>query len=187
MNEPIRYNATKVVGEYGSVAREQHRLHLAPDADCNWVKWDDYKQLKSICESMAKNVLRLGNECRALAEENTRLKAEMEALMTSPTSRLLRAERAKNALLKTEVESIRQVAQDNKTETEATRIENARLNNYIERLEVRNAELVPENARLKAEVSMLEGRLRYWKIEAECDHGRWLRCLEDLEHLRNLK
>ena len=29
--------------------------------------------------------------------------------------------------------------------------ENARLNNYIERLEVRNAELVPENARLKAE------------------------------------
>ena len=30
--------------------------------------------------------------------------------------------------------------------------ENARLNNYIERLEVRNAELVPENARLQAEV-----------------------------------
>ena len=42
-------------------------------------------------------------------------------------------------------------------------------------------------ARLKAEVSMLEGRVRYWRIEAECDHGRWLRCLEDLEHLRNLK
>ena len=33
--------------------------------------------------------------------------------------------------------------------------ENARLNNYIERLEVRNAELVPENARLKAEVERL--------------------------------
>lgn len=47
--------------------------------------------------------------------------------------------------------------------------------------------LAEENARLKAEVSMLEGRVRYWKIEAECDHGRWLRCLEDLEHLRNLK
>jgi len=47
--------------------------------------------------------------------------------------------------------------------------------------------LSDENARLKAEVSMLEGRVRYWKIEAECDHGRWLRCLEDLEHLRNLK
>ena len=47
--------------------------------------------------------------------------------------------------------------------------------------------LAEENARLKAEVSMLEGRVRYWRIEAECDHGRWLRCLEDLEHLRNLK
>ena len=33
--------------------------------------------------------------------------------------------------------------------------ENARLNNYIERLEVRNAELVPENARLQAEVERL--------------------------------
>ena len=47
--------------------------------------------------------------------------------------------------------------------------------------------LAEENTRLKAEVAMLEGRVRYWKIEAECDHGRWLRCLEDLEHLRNLK
>jgi hypothetical protein len=47
--------------------------------------------------------------------------------------------------------------------------------------------LSEENARLKAEVSVLEGRVRYWKIEAECDHGRWLRTLEDLEHLRNLK
>jgi len=47
--------------------------------------------------------------------------------------------------------------------------------------------LAEENARLKTEVSMLEGRVRYWKIEAECDHGRWMRTLEDLEHLRNLK
>ena len=47
--------------------------------------------------------------------------------------------------------------------------------------------LAEENARLKSDVSVLEGRVRYWKIEAECDHGRWLRCLEDLEHLRNLK
>ena len=47
--------------------------------------------------------------------------------------------------------------------------------------------LAEENARLKAEVSMLEGRVRYWKIEAECDHGRGLRTLEDLEHLRKLK
>jgi predicted nuclease with TOPRIM domain len=48
-------------------------------------------------------------------------------------------------------------------------------------------ELKSENARLKEEIKMLEGRVRYWKIEAECDHGRWIRTLEDLEHLRNLK
>lgn len=47
--------------------------------------------------------------------------------------------------------------------------------------------LADENKALKAKVEMLEGRVRYWKIEAECDHGRWLRCLEDLEHMRNLK
>lgn len=40
---------------------------------------------------------------------------------------------------------------------------------------------------LKAEVERLEHQVRYWRIEAECDHGRWLRCLEDLEKLRNLK
>ena len=45
-------------------------------------------------------------------------------------------------------------------------------------------ELEAENARLKAEVEMLNGRVNYWKIEAECDHGRWLRTLEDLENLR---
>ena len=47
--------------------------------------------------------------------------------------------------------------------------------------------LAEENKRLKDEIKMLEGRVRYWKIEAECDHGRWLRTLEDLEHLRKLK
>lgn len=47
--------------------------------------------------------------------------------------------------------------------------------------------LSDENNRLKDEIKMLEGRVRYWKIEAECDHGRWLRTLEDLEHLRKLK
>jgi maltooligosyltrehalose synthase len=45
-------------------------------------------------------------------------------------------------------------------------------------------ELEAENARLKAEVEMLNGRVNYWKIEAECDHRRWLRTLEDLENLR---
>jgi len=44
-----------------------------------------------------------------------------------------------------------------------------------------------EIANLKNEIKMLEGRVRYWKIEAECDHGRWIRTLEDLEHIRNQK
>jgi hypothetical protein len=47
--------------------------------------------------------------------------------------------------------------------------------------------LAEENKRLKEEIEILKGRVNYWKIEAECDHGRWLRTLEDLEHLRNLK
>jgi hypothetical protein len=37
---------------------------------------------------------------------------------------------------------------------------------------------------LNKEVELLKGQVNYWKIEAECDHGRWLRCLEDLEKLR---
>jgi hypothetical protein len=51
----------------------------------------------------------------------------------------------------------------------------------------RIGELNAEIKALKAENEMLKGRVNYWKIEAECDHGRWLRTLEDLEHLRKLK
>lgn len=47
--------------------------------------------------------------------------------------------------------------------------------------------LADENKSLKSKVEMLERQVNYWRIEAECDHGRWLRCLEDLEHLRRLK
>ena len=43
---------------------------------------------------------------------------------------------------------------------------------------------VEEYEKLKSEVERLEHQVRYWRIEAECDHGRWLRCLEDLEKLR---
>jgi hypothetical protein len=52
MSEAIRYNATKVVGEYGSVARLQHRLHLAPSPKGNWVKWEDYAFLKMEIERL---------------------------------------------------------------------------------------------------------------------------------------
>jgi uncharacterized coiled-coil DUF342 family protein len=30
----------------------------------------------------------------------------------------------------------------------------------------------------------LENEVKYWRIEAQTDHARWLRCLEDLEKMR---
>jgi hypothetical protein len=49
-----------------------------------------------------------------------------------------------------------------------------------------NGELVlfSDYARLKSEVERLDHQVRYWRIEAEVDNARWLRCLEDLEKLR---
>ena len=47
------------------------------------------------------------------------------------------------------------------------------------------AELAKDDMKkLKAENEVLKGQVNYWKIEAECDHGRWQRCLEDMEKLR---
>jgi hypothetical protein len=46
------------------------------------------------------------------------------------------------------------------------------------------AKLREENARLKAEVERLEHQVNYWRIEAEVDNARWLRCLQDIEELR---
>lgn len=37
---------------------------------------------------------------------------------------------------------------------------------------------------LKAEVERLEQQVKYWRIEAETDHARWLRVLEDVARLR---
>jgi regulator of replication initiation timing len=58
------------------------------------------------------------------------------------------------------------------------------LNADIDRLRDRHGELCADNARLKAEVERLKQQVDYWRIESDCNHGRWLRCLEDLEHLR---
>ena len=49
---------------------------------------------------------------------------------------------------------------------------------------VRASLLEAENARLKAEVERLEHQVNYWRIEAEVDNARWLRCLKDYEELR---
>ena len=45
-------------------------------------------------------------------------------------------------------------------------------------------ELLAENARLKAEIERMEHQVKYWQIEADTDHARWLRVLEDVERLR---
>ncbi len=95
---------------------------------------DDYRD--ETIQSFAQNILRLGSECRALAEENAFLKSEVE-----------------------------------------------RINNLI----ISGISVNAECRRLNDEIKMLERQVNYWRIEAECDHGRWLRCLEDLEYLRNLK
>lgn len=104
-------------------------------------------------QSFAKSILRLGQECRTLADENKTLKAEVERLTNCKSE----ADR-----LKAEVERLR-------TSSFVTAVP------------------VEEYEKLKSNIEMLERQVNYWRIEAECDHGRWQRCLEDLEHLRRLK
>jgi molybdopterin synthase catalytic subunit len=42
-------------------------------------------------------------------------------------------------------------------------------------------------ARLKADVERLKHEVRYWKIEAEHDHERWLNVLAELDkHVKNV-
>jgi len=48
----------------------------------------------------------------------------------------------------------------------------------------KNSEHIAEIARLKAEVERQSHYINYLTIEANTDHARWLRCLEDLEKLR---
>jgi regulator of replication initiation timing len=87
----------------------------------------------TLIQSLSKNVLNLGNECRALSDENKRLKHEA-------------------------VHSIGQLGEQS-----------------------------AEIADLKSKIERLLHEVNYWRIEAETDHGRWLRCLEQLEEIRNLK
>ena len=66
--------------------------------------------------------------------------------------------------------------------------ENVRLKAEVDNLR-KNADISPSQSpheieRLKAEVERLDHQVRYWRIEAEVDNARWLRCLEDLEKLR---
>jgi len=132
-----------------------------------------------------------------------RFKAEVDSLMTNPTSRLLRAEREDYARLKADVQNLNEVisdlrisAEDDLDSIETARIENARLKAEVERLTFDpltylddQGEWMPRHThlaaveRLKAEVERLEHQVNYWRIEAETDNARWLRCLEDKERL----
>ena len=35
-------------------------------------------------------------------------------------------------------------------------------------------------------IQRLEHEIKYWMVEAECDHNRWISALEDLDKLRKL-
>ena len=59
----------------------------------------------TIIQSLSKNVLNLGNECRALAEENKRLKSLCDCLGMGGKHTITELE-AENARLKTEVEHL---------------------------------------------------------------------------------
>ena len=126
-----------------------------------------------------------------LLAENTRLKAEVDNLRKnadiSPSQSPHEIER-----LKAEVERLTEANDclDKMHEKEMAR--SAYLCEEVNRTTAwgRGLESDLSHARveisfLKAEVERLDHQVRYWRIEAECDHGRWLRCLEDLEKLRS--
>ena len=114
-----------------------------------------------IMQNLAANVLRLGNEVRDLSisnavlrQENEELHKDYEALADEHTKLIDR-----NKTLKAEVERLR-------------------ASSFV------TAVPVEEYEKLKAEVERLEHQVRYWRIEAETDNARWLRCLAENDNLR---
>ena len=97
-------------------------------------------------------------EFTKLKDENARLKADVRNCYTA-----IRVKDEENASLQAEVE---------------------RLGAFRTHTIIPNEILKADNARLKAEVERLEHLVNYWRIEAETDNARWLRCLEDMEKLR---
>ena len=131
-------------------------------------------------QSAAARHLRVGrihdlNHIGGLQEENARLKAEMEALMTTPCSRLLRAERDEVSRLKAEVERLTHLANQSEfyrsqLQKDTCRLENIQMQDAFKHYE-------SENARLKAEVERLR-KAGDWLADAMdrngChDNGDW--------------
>jgi regulator of replication initiation timing len=98
VSEPKRYAILGVLVEGLSLAEEVTSEMIAVPNGA-WVRHEDYARLKALTTEMDKTINASQAECR-------RLKAEVESLMTNPTSRLLRVEREENARLKAEVERL---------------------------------------------------------------------------------
>ena len=96
---------------------------------------------------------------------------------------------AENARLKAEVDNLRKNADISPSqsphEIERLKAELSNITAWGRGLESDLSHARVEISFLKSEVERLEHQVRYWRIEAECDNARWLRCLEDLEKLRS--
>jgi predicted RNase H-like nuclease (RuvC/YqgF family) len=84
-----------------------------------------------------------------------RFKAEVESLMTNPTSRLLRAEREENARLKAEVERLESDIKMEKENEDRLVREWQKANNEVYGLQTQVAALIDDQTRLKSEVERL--------------------------------
>jgi hypothetical protein len=106
MSEPKRYAILGVVVEPSYNAEEVTSEMIAVPLGA-WVRHDDY----------------------------ARLQAEVESLMTNPTSRLLRAERDENARLKAEVERLTtEVSYDNRVQLHIDKLATEFTQEQVERL-----------------------------------------------------
>ena len=114
-----------------------------------------------------------------LVLENARLQAEVERLTFDPLTYLddqgewmpRHIHLAAVERLQAEVESVRQVAQDNKTETEATRIENTNLKAELTDCKVKADRLKAEVERLRKAGDRMKSLLSVLDIHS--DYTRW--------------
>jgi alanyl-tRNA synthetase len=67
----------------------------------------EFMRKDAVIESLNAQVEAIGDIANVVSAENARIKAEMDTFMTTPTSRLLRAERKEVARLKAENERLR--------------------------------------------------------------------------------
>jgi DNA repair exonuclease SbcCD ATPase subunit len=108
-------------------------------------------------QSFAQNILRLGSECRALAEENKRLKSLCDNLGMGGKHTITAIE-AENARLKSEVERLT-------TFTTRTIIPNEELQAHVERLTKQNALATPRHLIASQDIKTLREQIEELKLE----------------------